>query len=219
MNKLIKVYDLDTGEVIEEVEFTGGYNISYTRNEDDGRIKHITRLDNAKFDYKHWIKNEVYRPLARKLIGKFEELKGINIDKILFIEDTEYQEPVGGPPSWAAQTKVSNKQLYAMTGYQFVIETREFYLSKMSDAQIAVLLYQELRKIDKNSGKILDYDIKGWNNILGTFGPGWDKEHVYIQNIVDDKEFQGWSELRNKQKQVSLFENDENRVVFMRAAK
>ncbi len=78
MAKKLKIINETTGEIIEEVKFSGGYHFIYTNTDDSGRLRHIRELDNAKFGDKHWIKNWVYRPIAKKLIEKFPELKYIN---------------------------------------------------------------------------------------------------------------------------------------------
>jgi hypothetical protein len=54
--KKITVFDKDNGELIESVEFQGGYNLTYANLQDGGKLKHIRRLDNGKFDEKHVLK-------------------------------------------------------------------------------------------------------------------------------------------------------------------
>jgi cell division inhibitor SulA len=94
--KKLQIINENTGEIMEEAKFTGGYHVIYTNIDDMGRLKHIRELDNAKFGDRHWIKNFVYRPIAKKLIEKFDELTPINPLRILFLEDMEYEKPAGG---------------------------------------------------------------------------------------------------------------------------
>ena len=91
--KKLRITDDDTGEIILEKEFSGGYHLIYTNIDDSGKLHHIRELDNAKFGEKHWIKNFVYGPIANKLAKKFEELRHIKPSKILFIEDMDYEDP------------------------------------------------------------------------------------------------------------------------------
>lgn len=50
-----------------------------------GKLRHIRKLDNARFGDKHWIKNWIYKPIAKKLVNRFPEIKHINHKYILFI--------------------------------------------------------------------------------------------------------------------------------------
>lgn len=212
MRKL-KVYDESTGEVLEDIEFSGGYNIQYASNEDSGRIQHVTHLDNARFDEDHWIKNLIYRPICEKLCKKFEILKHIKPSRILFLEDT-YWTGSEKKISWPARVKETNKQFQAITGYYYVVETREFYTENMSREQIVALMYEQLKHIGTD-GKIVDYDVRGWEDMIATLGADWSSTKANIQNILDE-DFDEWEELRKIGKQVSLFDSN---VYKMRASK
>lgn len=114
--KIVKVIDEYTGELEEEITCSGGYHIIYTNYEDAGYLKHIRKLDNGKFGDKHWIKSYIYRPIAKKLIDKFPELKHIKPNKIFFIEDMEWEKPKNNnKPQWQAKISMASKQFSAMT--------------------------------------------------------------------------------------------------------
>lgn len=85
MAKKLQIINDLTGEVLEEQEFSGGYHIIYTNLEDMGKLRHIRKLGNARFGDKHWIKNWIYKPIAKKLVNRFPEIKHINHKYILFI--------------------------------------------------------------------------------------------------------------------------------------
>jgi len=123
MGKVLSIVDNSTGEQIERIEFSGGYNIQYTSNEDSGRILHVTKLDNAKYMNKYWIKNESYRLIAQKLVNKFEIFKGIRPERILFIEDENYIGSEDKKPEWVMRIKKANAQLTEYTGYYCIIES------------------------------------------------------------------------------------------------
>ncbi len=65
MKKQLIVINKDTGDRLEEVEFSGEYNIVFTNQHDGGNLRYIRKLDNGKFGDKHWIKNYIYRPIAQ----------------------------------------------------------------------------------------------------------------------------------------------------------
>lgn len=205
MAKWLKIYDDDTGEVVEEIKFTGGYNIQWTHHDDPGRIHHVTNLLNAKWGEKHWIKNYSYSEISKRLIARFEELNGINPNEILFLEDTEW-EPGGAKYNWKAQTKKANKQLTELTGFKWIIETRQYYTNQMSREQLILLLYHELRHIDPSDDGLKKHDVEEWNNIVATFGRGWDTTKSSIQDILDN-EFEDWDILIKTERQLTLFDN------------
>lgn len=210
MKRNIKVTDLDTGEVLNNVDFIGGYNITYSRFDDDGRLKHIRNLDNGKYDSRNWIKNDIYRPVAFKLVTKFEELKHIRPEKILFLEDMDWTP---GANSWIARISKANKQMKQMVGYEYVLETRNYYTKNMSKEQIVALVFHELRHID-GDGNLKQHDVEDWGDMIATLGVDWATTKGDIINILDD-DFEEWDRLRKAGNQISMFEN----VVPMKTAK
>jgi len=205
MGRILKIIDLSTGEQLENIEFSGGYNIQYANGEDSGRIQKITKLDNAKFDDKHWIKNLIYRPLCHKLIEKFEELSHIRIERILFLEDTNWIKPDNNKKQWIARVQATNKQFQSITGYANILETRSFYIDNMSVEQVAALMYHELRHIDID-GSLIPHDVEDWSNMVATLGTDWGSTKSNIIDILDDN-FGEWDELRSNGKQLSFYNN------------
>ncbi|MEJ8555119.1 putative metallopeptidase [Tepidibacter sp. Z1-5] len=203
MKKKLIVVDKDTGEELENIDFTGGYNISLTNIHDGGNLRFIRKLDNAKYGSRHWIKNYTYRSIADKLVEKFKELEHIKTKSILFIEDMEWSLGSAKQP-WMARIKKANKELESMLGYEYVLETRNYYIERMSTSQIIGLLYHELRHIDKD-GDLINHDIEDWGNMVATLGKDWASTQEVIQNILDD-DFMHWDEVKKAGRQVDMFE-------------
>lgn len=200
--KKIKIIDDSTGEIILEQEFSGGYHLIYTNLTDSGHLHHIRELDNAKFGDKHWIKNFIYKSIAKRLVAKFPELKHISIPRVLFIEDMEWKDPVNGKSQWMAKISKANKQFETMSGYSYILETRNHYIEKMSREQIVMLLYHELRHIDK-FGDLIPHDVEDWSNLLATVGTDWATTQTKIKNLIDDEII--WIELEPLAKQIDMF--------------
>lgn len=202
--KKLRITDSNTGEILEEQEFSGGYHFIYTNLEDMGNLKHIRKLDNAKFGDKHWIKNFIYRPIANKLVKKFEEIKHVMPSKILFIEDMEWEEPKGAKPKrhWMARISNANKQFAEITGYGYILETRNYYIERMQREQIIALIYHELRHIDK-FGDLQPHDIEDWNNMIATLGTDWATTQAEIKDLLEDQIL--WRELEPLAKQLNVF--------------
>ncbi|NBI08261.1 putative metallopeptidase [Senegalia massiliensis] len=203
MKNLI-VVDTNTGEKIEEIEFSGGYNISYTNLTDSGKIRNIRKLNNSKFGEKHWIKNYIYKSISIKLVEKFKELKHVRPNKILFIEDIYWQKPDSIKPKkhWMARIKKANKQLESMLGYEYILETRSYYTEMMQKEQLIALIYHELRHIDEY-GDIKEHDVEDWDNMIATLGKDWATTKAQIPNLIDD--YIDWNSLEKRAKQMNLF--------------
>jgi hypothetical protein len=202
--KHLTIVDDSTGEEIENIHFSGGYNIQYTTYEDNGKIHHVTALDNAKYGYKYWIKNEFYRPIAYKLTKNFEYFKGIRPEKILFIEDQDYVGNEMEKPDWIMRIKKANAQLTEYTGYEWIVESREFWMERLSNEQVVAFIYSMLRYIDGD--KLKKEDVCGWNELIGTLGYGWEYTKTPIPNLLDGFDKSDFRQLRKADKQISMFD-------------
>lgn len=203
--KQLSIVDRTTGAVLEDVVFTGGYNIVYCNNHDNGTMKKINKLDNAKFGDKHWIKNMWYQPIAHKLTEKFPELKHIKAGKILFIEDMDWVKPDNNKPQYRAKVKKAPKEFSSMTGYDFILETRHFYIENMQQEQVIALIYHELLHIDTD-GSLRPHDIEDWSQLIATFGADWAETVGSIRDILDDEfDESDWLKLPTAAQQLSMF--------------
>lgn len=50
MKKQLIVVNKDTGERLEDIEFSGGYNIIFANLHDGGNLRYIRKLDNVNWD-------------------------------------------------------------------------------------------------------------------------------------------------------------------------
>lgn len=182
-SKRLTVVNEQTGEIEEDLRFSGGYNILYSNHEDDGNIKKILKLNNAKFGDKCWIMNEWYGPIARGLIDKFEEIEHVRYYRIIFIEDRQW-EPGNAVWNWKARIKKAGTQFREATGYDYILETRKYYTERMSKEQLILLIYHELKHIGQD-GSILHHNIEDWDNIVATFGKDWHQRGQELINILD----------------------------------
>ncbi|WP_368490758.1 putative metallopeptidase [Clostridium sp. BJN0013] len=202
----IKIIDDRTGNV-KEIECLG-FNLQYVQSTGNGIIQKIRELNNGKYDSRHWIKNEFYAPLAQKIKDKFKEkvpeFTSININKILFIEDTDYMGDELKRDDDVMWIKKAPKQLTLLTGYEFIIESREFWTERISKEQIIALIYSCLKQIDGD--KLRTPDVKGWKEIIGTMGYGWETTMSPIPNILDGFDDSDFSILKKADRQVSIFD-------------
>lgn len=205
---IIKVINDKTGEV-KEIECIG-YNLQYVTATSDGQVQKIRSLGNGRYDYRHWIKNDFYAPLAQKIKDKYKDdipvFQGIDINKLLFLEDIDYVGDEMSRNDEVMWIKKAPKQLTDLTGYRFIIFSREFWISRISQEQILWHLYSVLRRIEVD--KLVEPDIKGWKEVIGTLGYGWETTLSPILNPISDLmngfEEEDFSMLRKADRQMKL---------------
>lgn len=206
----IRIINTVTGE-LKDIDCVG-YNLQYAEANGDGKIQKIRALNNGKYGYKHWIKNDIYRPIAEKIkekIGTIADFPLINLDKILFIEDIDYVGDEVKRDDEIMWIKKLPKQVTEMTGYKFVIESREFWMSRISNEQIVALIYSCLRQIE-DGDKIREPDLKGWKEVVGNLGLGWETTMSPIPNLLDGFDMNDFKMLRKADKQVTFFDKVSN---------
>ncbi|ACQ52217.1 hypothetical protein EXN65_15990 [Clostridium botulinum] len=200
----IKILNERTGEV-KEIECIG-YNLQYAEATGDGKIQKIRALGNGKYDIKHWIKNDIYQPMALKikqnLIGQVPELSRINVEKILFIEDIDYVGDEMSKSDDVMWIKKAPKQVTELTGYKFIIESREFWMSRISKEQVVAHIYSCLKQIDGD--KLIEPDVKGWKEVIGNLGLGWETTLSPIPNLLEGFEDEDFKMLKKADKQLKF---------------
>lgn len=204
----IRIVDKVTGEV-KDIE-CNGFNLQYITSNGNGRIQRVTKLNNGKYGEKYWIKNYIYQPIALKikqnLMKQITDLSCVNVEKILFIEDTNYVAgEINNNNDWVMRIKKAPSQLTEYTGYLFIIESREFWMERCSNEQVVAHIYSCLRQIDDTS--LREPDVKGWKEVLGTLGYGWEKTLSPIPNLIDlmeEFEDDDFTMLKKADKQLRL---------------
>ncbi|WP_443660666.1 putative metallopeptidase [Clostridium algidicarnis] len=201
----IRIFDENTGEV-KDIDCVG-YNLQYAESTGDGRIQKIRDLNNGKYGLKHWIKNDFYKPLAQKIKDKYREdipgLSLVNLDRILWIEDMDYVGDEVKRDDDVMWIKKVPKQLTELTGYQFIVESREFWMSRISNEQIVAHIYSCLRQIE-NGDKLITPDLIGWKEVIGNLGLGWQTTMTPIPNLLDGFDTEDFKMLKKADKQIKF---------------
>lgn len=202
----IKIID-DKSKVVKEIDCIG-YNLQYVESNGNGQIRKIIKLDNGKYDTKHWIKNQFYQPIAQKIKNRFKEkvlgFSNINIDKILFIEDTDYVGDEVQRSDEVMWIRKAPKQLTILTGYKFIIESREFWMERISNEQVIALIYSCLKRIDGDN--LVGPDVRGWKEVIGTLGYGWETTMTPVPNLLEGFDDGDFKMLKRADKQMSMFD-------------
>lgn len=201
----IRIFDESTGEV-KDIDCVG-YNLQYAESTGDGRIQKIRELNNGKYGLKHWIKNDFYKLLAQKIKDKYREdipgLSLVNLDRILWIEDMDYVGDEVKRDDEVMWIKKVPKQLTELTGYQFIVESREFWMSRISNEQIVAHIYSCLRQIE-NGDKLITPDLIGWKEVIGNLGLGWQTTMTPIPNLLDGFDTEDFKMLKKADKQIKF---------------
>ena len=200
----IKVIDDKTGRLIDDINCVG-FNLQFVTSDGNGQIQKITNLNNGKYGTKHWIKNDIYQPIVKKIKEKLKKeitsFSVLNINKILFIEDIDYiGDEVYRSTDWVMKIKKAPAQLTEYTGYKFIIESREFWMERISEEQIVAHIYSCLKQIDGD--KLIEPDIKGWKEVIGNLGYGWETTLSPIHNLLDGFDKEDFIMLKKADKQL-----------------
>ena len=132
--------------------------------------------------------NESYRPIAQTLVKKYEELKHIAVDSILFVEDTESVKKAKGQIIFAQISTIPEKWsdiVYQTSGqpFDYLLEIFKINTAMMSREQIVALIYHELRHIGTD-GSIKGHDIEDWTNMVEKLGLDWANTKGSIPDLL-----------------------------------
>ncbi|WP_378955411.1 putative metallopeptidase [Pelosinus sp. sgz500959] len=169
-----------------------------------GEARRLVILD--EWSGKFMINNEIYTPLAHKLAQKSQDLKHIPVPAILFIENLEGSGKDRNKLKYAQISKLPEKWqdiLKQTTGRNFcyLVEVFKKNIENMTWAQVVLVIYRELRKIDTD-GELKAYDIEEFGEIAYNVGTDWDSKNRLVPNLL---EVDGnWDLMR----QPRLFEDD-----------
>jgi hypothetical protein len=202
--KKLQIIDYNSGIIEMERDMDGGALVRYV--DDRGIIQRAGGIDAAYFGESHMIKNSYYRPIAEKLVERFEELSHIPPAAILWLQEMDWKPPKKGKKwQWIARCKKAPPMLTDTWGYSFIIEVRDYFFRDMSREQIITLVYHEMRHIGEE-GDILHHDLEDWSNLVATFGHDWAAADQDIADLLAD-DFEGFKEL-GIGRQLSIYEGD-----------
>ncbi|MDR3255057.1 MAG: hypothetical protein LBT31_05780 [Synergistaceae bacterium] len=140
-----------------------------------------------EFDFE--ICNSRITPIADELVKKYEELRHIDVSKILFLVNHKS----GGSKKnivLARTGRVPEKwrdvlfQLGACS-YFYLIEFYGKTTACLDENQMTALLYRELRRIGPE-GQIIAPDVHDWWQVLIGLGRHWFYPDVTCPNLLDD---------------------------------
>lgn len=128
------------------------------------------------------------RPIADDLIKKYEELRHLDVEKILFVVN---HKSAGSKKSMtlARTARLPEKWrdiLYQMGACSFT-HIVEFYgktTALLDENQMIALIYRELRRIGPE-GKLVTPDVHDWWQVLMGLGRNWFYPGTICPNLLD----------------------------------
>lgn len=102
--------------------------------------------------------------------------------------------------------KKTPAQLIEYTGYKFIVESRGFWMERISNEQVVTHIYSVMRQIDGD--KLREPDLKGWKEVIGNLGYGWETALSPITNIMEGFDTEDFAMLKKADKQISLFDKE-----------
>lgn len=89
-------------------------------------------------------------------------------------------------------------------GYWYIIESRNYWVEKISDENIAARIFRCLKQID-GMGGLNDFEIMDCEETYEEFGKGWLESPQRQVTDILDHEFE-WKIVRKAKQQVSLMD-------------
>ncbi len=129
------------------------------------------------------VNNEQWRPIAESLVEKHEIISHVEPEDIVFIENHWLVPKPGQHIVLATITKLPER-LQVLCGYSYVLELRMNAIGYMTQKQLNLLIYHELRHIDRD-GTVRKHDIEDFREIVNNFGLGWANPGAEIKDILE----------------------------------
>jgi hypothetical protein len=107
----------------------------------------------------------------------------VDPEDIAFIENHWLVPKPGQRTALATITKLPER-LQVLCGYSYVLELRMNAISYMTQNQLNLLIYHELRHIDPD-GSVRKHDIEDFKEIINNFGLGWANPGAEIKDILE----------------------------------
>lgn len=210
--RTIIIIDGDTPVLENELRrfntFENGFNIQYLSNERQEPNKLIS-MKHGRMNEKNIIKNGDYQETVQDLKTMYPEyLSHIIPSRILFLEDDiwEQTEKTNKNSRWKIDIKKASKDLREFVGYDYVINTRTYFVDMWSHAQVVAAIMEKLLRINPENGSITKYNVDDKMLMVATLGAGFLDKGANIANILETKvEFK---ELRDASGQIKIFDMD-----------
>jgi hypothetical protein len=129
------------------------------------------------FQEPEWERDEYLEDIVRQVISAREDVSHVEMDNLLVLSELQTL------PNASARTySLINHPIGYFTNKKFCIVFYMHQIDYMSENQLKLLAYHELRHIPSTGYKLIDHDIKDFYNIL-KIDVGWAEHGKEIPDI------------------------------------
>ncbi|MGE9959138.1 putative metallopeptidase [Cloacibacillus porcorum] len=143
-------------------------------------------MSDAEFNYK--IASPTIRDTAVSLVQKYDELKHLDPDNILFVVNFSTRDKKKRLAK-TSRVPVKWQEILYQKGscsYWYMVEFFARTVNDLSAPQVTALMYRELRKIDP-SVEICEPDTVDWYDLISCLGKSWaDPTRSCIDLLAED---------------------------------
>jgi hypothetical protein len=177
----------DDGKVEREIETQNSFMILYS--DLDGPCYDVQNLHHMRFSDKHVLKNS-YIDTVGELKEKYSTyLYSVLPDKIAFMVDEQWEqrEKSNKNSRWKIDIKRASFDFSMLTGYEYIIKARQYWIDRWSEAQLHAAIFGQLMRINPEDGSILKYSEDFHSKMISTFGAGYLEPQTVIPDLLKER--------------------------------
>lgn len=175
-------------EVLRTIDVENN-NFILAHNGNGGPIYDKENLMWLKLDDKHII-NQRYMPVIKALYEKFDRyLYTLWPDLIccMIDQDWEPSDKANKNSKWKIDIVKANKLFAGVTGYEYILKLRQYWIDQWSEAQLHAAIMSQLLRIDNEKGIIYKYTEDFQSRLVATFGAGYLEPGTVIADLLWDE--------------------------------
>lgn len=112
-------------------------------------------------------------------------------DNICCLVDSEWEpkESANKNTLWKVNIRRASKDMRLLTGYDYVLQMRQYWLDQWSEEQTLAAIMSQLLRINQEDGSILKYSEDFTSKLVSTFGEGYldCQSEIQIPNILEEE--------------------------------
>ena len=197
----------ESGETLRTIDVENN-NFLLVQNGMTGPVYDTEDFGYLRIDDKHVI-SQRYLNVIRKLYLKFDRyLYTLWPELICCIVDQDWapSERANKNSRWKIDIVRANGLFTGVTGYEYIIKLRQYWIDEWSEAQLHAAIMSQLLRIDNERGTIYKYSEDFQSRLVATFGSGYLEPGTVIFDLLDETTPAVLSGFREASGQVTMEE-------------
>ena len=203
---ILKVCNKD-GKTLRNINVENN-NFLLVQNGMTGPVYDTENFGYLRIDDKHVI-SQRYLDIIRNLYMKFDKyLYTLWPELICCIVDQDWapSERANKNSRWKIDIVRANGLFTGVTGYEYIIKMRQYWIDEWSEAQLHAAIMSQLLRIDNERGTIYKYSEDFQSRLVATFGSGYLDPGTVIFDLLDETTPAVLSGFREASGQVTMEE-------------